>query len=165
MKNSSETLRKRTEQKNYWKRITPVGSFPPQEEKKCKDCGKTVLCDWNSSFTQTGNPEYKARCPECHKVWQNALRRRPKYKQLRNSRRKETGQKRKAEAVNRLGGKCMDCGYDKYLGALTFHHRNPSEKVFEISSNAFADKKPEDIEKELRKCDLLCFNCHMEKGR
>ena len=32
------------------------------------------------------------------------------------------------------GGKCEKCGYDKYLGALDFHHLDPSQKDFTIGN-------------------------------
>jgi hypothetical protein len=31
------------------------------------------------------------------------------------------------------GGCCVRCGYDKYQGALEFHHLNPKEKDFNPS--------------------------------
>lgn len=64
----------------------------------------------------------------------------------------------KEQAVAQLGGKCRCCGYDKSLAALDFHHRDPRQKDFEISSKM----SWESIEPELRKCVLLCRNCHAE---
>ncbi len=57
------------------------------------------------------------------------------------------------------GGKCVVCGYDKYLGALHFHHLNPNEKDFTISNDRI--KLVEAVE-ESKKCILLCANCHAE---
>lgn len=57
------------------------------------------------------------------------------------------------------GGKCEKCGYDKYLGALDFHHLNPSQKDFTIGNRDF--KLKECIE-ESKKCIMLCANCHRE---
>ena len=53
------------------------------------------------------------------------------------------------------------CGYDKYIGALEFHHLDPSRKDVQISAiraRTFNDK----IKKELDKCQMLCCNCHRE---
>jgi len=44
--------------------------------------------------------------------------------------------------------------------ALTFHHRNPDEKEFTLGQ--IKDNNWDKIIKELKKCDLVCFNCHME---
>ena len=63
-------------------------------------------------------------------------------------------------AVDYMGGSCMCCGYDKYLGALEFHHKNPNEKDFTIGQRknlSFGKLKP-----ELDKCLLVCANCHKE---
>lgn len=62
-------------------------------------------------------------------------------------------------AVEYKGGKCCMCGYNKYIGALEFHHKDPSKKDFNIS-NGKTDK--EDLKKELDKCALVCVNCHRE---
>lgn len=64
------------------------------------------------------------------------------------------------DLVRRLhGGKCAICGYEKYTGALEFHHIDPSQKDFTISNDRA--KLEESIE-ESKKCVLLCANCHRE---
>ena len=60
------------------------------------------------------------------------------------------------------GGKCKTCGYSRCLRALHFHHRNPNDKVFDISFEARNSKKNPEIIIEADKCDLLCSNCHIE---
>jgi hypothetical protein len=63
--------------------------------------------------------------------------------------------------VEEAGGCCAGCGYDRSLGALQFHHLDPAEKSFGISSRGFShgiDRARE----EARKCVLLCGNCHAE---
>lgn len=53
-------------------------------------------------------------------------------------------------------------GYNKYIGALEFHHKDPNSKDFNISqcrSHKFSQK----IKDELDKCSLLCSNCHREE--
>jgi predicted HNH restriction endonuclease len=70
----------------------------------------------------------------------------------------------KQKCVEYKGGKCEKCGYDKYNGALDFHHIDPNEKDFTIShvkAYSFDDK----IKKELDKCILVCSNCHREIHR
>ena len=63
--------------------------------------------------------------------------------------------------VNYKGGKCEICGYDKYLGALDFHHLDPAQKDFAIS-NSNIYKNLDKLKKELDKCILVCANCHRE---
>ena len=76
-------------------------------------------------------------------------------------RRYESRQEIKKKAVGYKGGCCEICKYDKCLAALTFHHRDPSQKDFGISDimNLVTFKK---LRKELDKCHLLCLNCHSE---
>lgn len=57
--------------------------------------------------------------------------------------------------------KCISCGYDKYTGALEFHHIDPNEKEFNIQKAA-TKKLTDSIKKELDKCIVLCANCHRE---
>lgn len=54
----------------------------------------------------------------------------------------------------------MSLWHDKCLGALDFHHRDPSEKEFDW--NKLRKRSWESIAFELDKCDLLCSNCHRE---
>ena len=70
--------------------------------------------------------------------------------------------KRKLELVSLLGGECMVCGYKKNLAALDFHHRDPREKDFKIDARRMANARWESILAEVKKCDLLCANCHRE---
>lgn len=65
----------------------------------------------------------------------------------------------KRDALEFLGGKCQRCGYDRCGAALEFHHRDPKGKDFEITKSMSWDK----ILVELKKCDLLCSNCHREE--
>lgn len=59
----------------------------------------------------------------------------------------------KQRMVDYKGGRCRSCGFDGSLAALTFHHRDPAEKVLRFAGSLRA---------ELDKCDLLCRNCHFE---
>ena len=38
--------------------------------------------------------------------------------------------------VAEAGGRCVTCGFDSYVGALQFHHRDPTTKSFEVSQVA-----------------------------
>lgn len=75
-----------------------------------------------------------------------------------NKRRK----KLKILALEYKGNKCLKCGYDKCIGALEFHHRNPKDKSFSISSSGNT-RSWDKMRIELDKCDLLCANCHREE--
>jgi DNA replicative helicase MCM subunit Mcm2 (Cdc46/Mcm family) len=65
----------------------------------------------------------------------------------------------KKELVDLKGGSCEICGYNKSLRALEFHHINPKDKDFNLSGMV---RLTEEIKKELKKCMLVCSNCHAE---
>ena len=67
----------------------------------------------------------------------------------------------KVKAVRYKGGSCVKCGYNKCLSALDFHHINPEEKDFSLSSDG-RTKSWEIMRIELDKCILVCANCHRE---
>lgn len=69
---------------------------------------------------------------------------------------------RKREFITQLGGKCQNCGYAKNMSALTFHHKNPKDKMFELDCRKISNSTLESLQKELLKCELLCANCHAE---
>lgn len=56
---------------------------------------------------------------------------------------------------------CAICGYNKYDGALDFHHTNPKDKKFCITLTNILHE-PEKLADEINKCILLCSNCHRE---
>jgi len=106
----------------------------------CKKHGKTNFAIENS------NLKYKRfRCKLCRQEAVSIRRR-----------------KTKEILVDFLGGKCEFCGYNKSIKALEFHHKNPSEKEFNISKKGctISIKK---LKKEAKKCLLLCANCHREQ--
>lgn len=60
-----------------------------------------------------------------------------------------------------LVGKCSECGYAKCIAALDFHHTDSTTKdstVKDMMGSASWDR----IKKELKKCVILCSNCHRE---
>ena len=73
-----------------------------------------------------------------------------------------------SEFVNeyKLKRGCFVCGYKKDACALDAHHTDPKKKKFNISTNrknSYVQFKP--VKKELKKCLILCANCHREITR
>ena len=60
------------------------------------------------------------------------------------------------EVKNRLF--CKSCGENR-IPCLDFHHPNPKEKEYNVSKMIIRYGK-ERILKEIKKCDVLCSNCH-----
>ena len=57
---------------------------------------------------------------------------------------------------------CAFCGYKQHYAALEFDHINPSEKLGTISQ-AYRSWGMKKIKDEIRKCQVLCSNCHRVK--
>ena len=107
--------------------------------KKCEICGKEF-----QTIPNGGNRKY---CFDCVPL------------NLTES--KRTVFKRQAlkkEGVKRLGGKCLKCGESR-PHVLHFHHVNPENKL-NNPSKLLANSQTDAFFKEIKKCILLCANCH-----
>ena len=112
------------------------------DEKICPKCNRNLLvCKENFYIKKSGIVH--AWCKQCNN-------------QITYQKQKQM----KIDAVKYKGGKCKICGYDKYVGALDFHHINPDEKDFGISE--LRSYTWDTIKKELDKCICVCRNCHAE---
>ena len=69
--------------------------------------------------------------------------------------------RRKENLIKVCGAKCNICGYNKSNSALEFHHINPKEKAFGIAANGTCRDLETDLA-EVKKCILVCANCHRE---
>ena len=101
----------------------------------CMTCGET-----------DGNNFYKGQkinCKKCHSKGSHQT-------QIQN----------RLKAIEYKGGCCQHCGYNKFRGAMAFHHIDPTKK------DPVAFKKHKNwkvFSAELDKCILLCANCHAEE--
>ena len=78
------------------------------------------------------------------------------YIRIKNSR-----VKMRKDLKLQLGGKCTRCGYSACLAALDFHHLDCDTKLYNIGQSI--DRVPISlIREEVKKCVLLCSNCHRE---
>jgi transposase len=109
----------------------------PKPERLLREC---PVHGW-TGFVRTGSVG-TYRCGECNSAAVAARRR-----------------EIKARLVAEAGGRCAACGFDTYLGALQFHHRDPAEKAFSLSRQGVT-RSLSKARAEARKCVLLCANCH-----
>ena len=68
----------------------------------------------------------------------------------------------KEKIVQAMGGACCICGYNRSNNALALHHLDPSKKDFGLGAIRANPTKWIKIVEELRKCILVCNNCHSE---
>ena len=69
-------------------------------------------------------------------------------------------QERRILSFTILGNHCIFCGSTE---SLHFDHKNSKNKSFNISCMLAGNWKK--LQNELKKCQLLCVNCHKEKSR
>jgi len=117
----------------------------------CKGCGNDIpkKIPHTRKKTKT-NRQFCYNCSPVKKIVNHS-------KEVRAERRR-----RKKALVKMLGGKCAQCGYNKSIKALSFHHKDPSTKCFDISNNGNMMHNWDEVVIEAKKCELLCLNCHAE---
>jgi len=102
------------------------------------------VCPKHGETKHFPRPEGTFRCGKCASEWVIGHRR-----------------KKKERLVELFGGKCVVCGYQKYAGALDFHHIDPKAKSFALSVKGLSYAWDATLE-EAKKCVLVCKNCHTE---
>ena len=70
-------------------------------------------------------------------------------------------QRRKINLIKVAGDKCCLCNYNHCIGALEFHHIDPSQKSYGLAANGNCHDLEKDLA-EIKKCILVCANCHRE---
>lgn len=66
---------------------------------------------------------------------------------------------RRAQAIEYLGGKCVDCAS---TNMLEFDHKDRSLKEHNLGK-LFSSANPEKLYKEVAKCVLRCVACHSHR--
>jgi transposase len=131
----------------YELRTTNAGGGPSREgarEARAADLSETVLrCPRHGEVAHVRGSRGYFRCRTCRV--EAVIRRRRKVKHL---------------LVEEAGGRCRLCGYERCVAALEFHHLDPHAKEFGVSQRGAHGI--EGLRAEVRKCILLCSNCHAE---
>ena len=106
---------------------------------------KTIieLCPVHGKTEFSIDSKGRKRCKKCN--YESVSKKRKNYKK---------------ELVEYKGGECEICGYNKCIEALDFHHKDPTQKDFNISKSKICNI--ETLKKEVDKCILVCANCHRE---
>lgn len=75
---------------------------------------------------------------------------------------KSRGLRRKLALLASCGPRCSQCGYDRNLAALSWHHLDRRRKAFSLDMRTLANRSSAEIDNEVGKCVVLCLNCHAE---
>ena len=110
--------------------------------------------------------EYYEKCKDCYRS------RGRKYYQDNRERQLKLAKKRKQnyiearkEFLGEIKNKpCFDCGKKYPSWIMDFDHRNGKDKIGSVSFLAFRKlAKFDKIKDEIKKCDLVCANCHRDR--
>ena len=59
---------------------------------------------------------------------------------------------------------CCDCNQKFHYSSMQFDHiKESGEKLFEIGNGKQTSHSLEEIKEEIKKCDLVCANCHFKR--
>lgn len=124
-----------------------------EDTKKCSSCNevKSLSDFYSNGYQPNGKKKYKGKCKVCD-----------------NKSRYDSFKYKLDLVLKELGKeyKCEKCGYDNNTSALHFHHLDPAKKDFElseISKTTSIDTIRDIVSEEIKKCIILCSNCHMEE--
>ncbi len=141
----------------------------------CLECGKRI--PWTIEIDgKKRNLENRTKCLECMPFKfkkppksLEEIRKKAREKSKRNYNKQRTmgldprvirvGKERKIMAINAMGGSCCLCGYNKCNYNIIFHHIK--NKSFGLSINNL-HYSWQNIFNEMKKCIMLCHNCHGE---
>jgi transposase-like protein len=87
-----------------------------QEARANGERGATLTCRKHGKTAFFKSPSGGFRCRKCRSEAVSRYRRRVKQR-----------------LIDRAGGACVLCGYDRFQGALEFHHLDPERKTFTLS--------------------------------
>ena len=124
---------------------------------KCSKCGIEKHEDEYSFRNKSLNKKHPY-CKECQKkMTDNHYNSNKNYYKQRNINRKIEFREWIDDLKSSL--KCEHCG-ENHPATLDFHHSNPNEKENNISNMVKDGFSKENILKEMKKCIILCSNCH-----
>lgn len=132
---------------------------------ECKKCGSW----FHSRIEVDGVVRFvhkRKYCLECSPFGQHNTRQIHLLNRARIDRshewQKKVRRERKEKLVKLMGGKCSICDYDRFNGALHFHHVDPESKEFTLAVTQLSNMSWKKIVAEAKKTVLVCAVCHAE---
>jgi len=125
-----------------------MGTYIIKYIRKCKRCNSNkLLYKFANAGTVNGKNYKRYYCKKCYSVI------------------KALARKRKSDWMIEYKStlQCSECGYDKNPRVLHFHHISNKDKVYNVSDMVCNGYSVANIKREIRKCIVLCANCHHEK--
>lgn len=113
-----------------------------------KYCSKECFREMLRRRTRENNPN-----------WKDGI---SKDREILRQRSRKSMRRKKIELADLLGGKCTLCNYNKYYGALDFHHINPEEKETKNFQGIWNLYKRVGLDEIKKRLVIICANCHRE---
>lgn len=131
--------------------------------KICSKCGKRKLV--KSFYFRKKGPrsgQYYEKCKDCMKKRGRLYYHENQSRQLKLSllRRAKYRKKIKDFLIKAKNKPCMDCGKIYPHFVMDFDHRNSEDKKKDIARMVVGGWAIDKIKDEIKKCDLVCSNCH-----
>jgi len=129
----------------------------PYKDKHCKDCNEIKMIE-DFSVLRSGKPD--SYCKKCKARRSRAYYHKNKGRgQLSFERNRDSNQRFLWDIL--VSSSCMDCN-ESDPRVLQFDHVR-GEKVADIAVMLRQHRNREILEKEVKKCDIVCANCHTKR--
>jgi hypothetical protein len=127
---------------------------------RCNTCLRTLPAESFSVRRQSKNG-LQSRCKECWRLDYAANREERKRVAAKNAR--VTLQRHRAKVAAYLKDHpCVDCG-ESDIRCLDFDHREPDDKVMNVSMLIAVHATWARVAAEIEKCDVRCASCHRKR--
>jgi 5-methylcytosine-specific restriction endonuclease McrA len=139
--------------------------------KTCRSCRKSKeeKLFYFTKYITKGGEERRYLHPECSScaTKRNRIRvlaRHDEFKAYQKAYQRTVGREKRAERfvwMDELKSKpCEDCGECFPPECMDFDHKNPKDKLFDVSRAVVSGRAASLVKEEIAKCRLICSNCH-----
>ncbi len=123
--------------------------------------------NYSKEYYQKNKERYKQKekirreaDPELYRLKQRERYAKHRKERLESVHRRNLARKNEIDKI-KSRQRCKKCEISD-PDVLTFHHRIPKTKLFTISNGLNRNKSMDKILSEIKKCDVLCANCHIK---
>lgn len=114
----------------------------------CSDCGVRI--------------QRKGLCPICKSAYNKQWYKKNRHQQLARVKKNNKRYREEAQAfiIKAKDVPCADCGHKFHHVAMDFDHLGKEPKFMSISAMKAQARTLASIKREIKKCEVVCANCH-----